>query len=43
LKPSFSNSESLEDFKHRLNVLTKKLSKVKKDSDQAAQRTLEVP
>jgi hypothetical protein len=35
----FSNSESLEDFKHRLNSLTEKLNKTDKNSNQAPNKT----
>ena len=38
-----SKSESLEEFKHRLNILTfEKLNKANKDGDQASQKTLAV-
>jgi hypothetical protein len=36
----FSRSESLEEFKHRLNILTEKLNKANKDLDQEPQKTL---
>jgi hypothetical protein len=35
----FSNSESPEDFKHRLNFLTEKLNKTDKTSDRAPNKT----
>jgi len=40
--PVLSKSESLEEFKHRLNILTEKLNKANKDSDQAPRKTLAV-
>jgi hypothetical protein len=38
----FKNAESIEEFKHRLNLLTEKLSKIHKDADQASNKTEEV-
>ncbi len=38
----FSNSESSEEFKHRLNSLTEKLNKTDKNSQQASNKTVAV-
>ena len=35
----FNKSESLVEFKHRLNSLTEKLNKLHKDSDQGTNKT----
>ncbi len=39
---AFSNTESPEEFKHRLNSLTEKLNRIHRNLDQAPNRTEEV-